>query len=94
MIENYMETIVDDVLEEFFKKNPDIKKELDSQDILDIKMFSLNNLPAYYSNSQKGYAINKTKVMDIQSKINIMKAIVIAADKVVARKKYSNLKEK
>jgi hypothetical protein len=89
-----METIVDDVLEEFFKKNPDIKKELDSQDILDIKMFSLNNLPVYYSNSQKGYAINKTKVMDIQSKINIMKAIVIAADKVVARKKYSNLKEK
>lgn len=94
MLINYMEIIVDDVLEEFFKKNPDIRKGLDAQDILDIKMFSLNNLPAYYSNSQKGYAFNKTKVMDIQSKINIMKTIVIAADKVVARKKYSNLEEK
>lgn len=91
MIINYMEEIVDDAIREFLKKNPEMNKILDRQDILDIKIFSLNNLPTCYSNSQKGYAYSKTQVMDIQSKINVMKAIVIAADKVTARKKYENL---
>lgn len=72
---NCMEKIVDEAIEEFIDKNPKWDDVINRNEWVDIKIYTLNNLPPLYSTSLKGYLFNKSKNFNIQSQINIVKLI-------------------
>ncbi len=80
---NYMEKKVDEVIEEILGKNLDLKEKISEDQLIDVKIFALNNLPPCYSTSQKGYAFSKTKCMDMQSKTNITKYVIQGIDEII-----------
>lgn len=82
-LENYTETLVDEAIKDFLNKNQDITEKLTSSEILEIKAYSLNQLPPHYTTSQKGYAYTKLEEISIQAKVTILKTVVMAVEKII-----------
>lgn len=87
MLVNYMEILVEEAINDLIIKHPSLKTELNKQDIIDIKIFSLNRLSPSYTTREKGYVFTKAKMMDIQSKINIVSIVALGVEEMISRKK-------
>lgn|GEM_PF-2593664 len=87
MLINYMEILVQEAIDDLIIKYPNLKTELNKQDFIDIKIFSLNRLNPSYTTREKGYVYTKAKMMDIQSKINIVSIVALGVEEIISRKK-------
>ncbi|MDN5304651.1 MAG: Late competence development protein ComFB [Fusobacteriaceae bacterium] len=85
-LENYMEVMVDEAVESFLNNNPDVRKNVSERDILDVKAYSLNKLPAHYITTLKGYTFTKLGEINIQTKVSILKVVVEAFEKVLSNR--------
>lgn len=82
-LENYTEILVDEAIKDFFRKNEDIAAVLTSTELIEIKAFALNQLPPHYVTSQMGYAFTKLEEVNIQTKVTVLKTVVMAVDKIL-----------
>lgn len=80
MVKNYMEIIVEDVLEEMLKTS-DLKCKCDEcQD--DIKAIALNNLQPIYIATERGALFSRLNEFSIQFRADVIREILNAIDKV------------
>lgn len=82
-LENYTEILVDEAIKDFLRKNEDIANVLTSEELIEIKAFALNQLQPHYVTSQKGYAFTKLEEVNIQTKVTVLKTVVMAVDKIL-----------
>jgi len=82
-LENYTEILVDEAVKDFLNKNMDIASKLTSEELIQIKAFALNQLQPHYVTSQKGYAYTKLAEVNIQTKVTVLKTVIMAVDKII-----------
>lgn len=83
MITNYMEIVVDDILENVLR---DHKLDCNCETCMDdIKALTLNNLKPMYVASNKGLMYNKLNELNMQFKADIMCQIMNAIKKVESK---------
>lgn len=82
-LENYTEILVDEAIKDFLNKNHDIAEKLTNLEKVEIKAFALNQLPPHYITSQKGYAFTKLEEVNIQTKVTILKTVIMAVEKIL-----------
>ena len=81
-VQNYMELVVDHVLEKLLEKEVPASRFTD-KDLLDIKALALNNLPPQYTVSDKGGIFVKVKEqLVIQFQADVIRALLQAMEKV------------
>lgn len=80
MLKNYMEVIVDDMIEEILER-----EELDcrcERCIEDIKAIALNNLRPMYVATEEGVLYTKLKEMNFQFKADVVREIMNGVEKI------------
>lgn len=80
MLKNYMEVIVDDMIEEILER-----EELDcrcERCIEDIKAIALNNLKPMYVVTEEGVLYTKLKEMNFQFKADVVREIMNGVEKI------------
>lgn len=77
-LKNYMETLVDNMMESVLKNYDDFCKDEICQ--LDIKAIALNNLKPMYYVRRQGETYNKAKMLEAQFKLSIIQEIVRAIE--------------
>ncbi|BDU49580.1 late competence development ComFB family protein [Haliovirga abyssi] len=79
-LKNHMEYLVNEELERYLGTQEGICKCEKCK--LDMKAYALNLLPAYYIVSEKGYVYSKISEMRQQFKVDVIKAVVEAVEKI------------
>ncbi len=80
MLKNYMEVIVDDMIEDILEK-----EELDcrcERCIEDVKAIALNNLRPMYVATEEGVLYTKLKEMNFQFKADVVREIMNGVEKI------------
>lgn len=78
MLKNYMEDVVDNVLNEVIIEYKDIC--VCKECIEDIKAMALNRLPPQYVSSERGLLYTKSKELKRQFKVDITREVVRAIE--------------
>ncbi|MCP4650595.1 MAG: late competence development ComFB family protein [PVC group bacterium] len=87
-IKNYLEFVVDEAVDNFFKSTKDICKC--EQCKLDITALVLNRMPARYIVTAKGRIMTKLKETEIQFQVDVLREIIIAAEIVRKNPRHTN----
>jgi competence protein ComFB len=77
-LKNYMETLVDDLIESVLRNYDDSCQDEICQ--LDVKAIALNNLKPMYYVRREGEAYNRAKMLEAQFKLSIIQEIVRAIE--------------
>lgn len=80
MLKNYMEISTEEVLKDLLKSH-ELKCSCE-RCIEDIKAIALNNLKPMYVVTEKGMLYSKIEDMNIQSKADVISALMMAIEKV------------
>lgn len=80
MMKNYMEIIVDDILQDMLTQR-ELKCDCE-RCIADIKAITLNSLQPMYVVSDKGIVFNMLSEMNIQFRADVIRQITIAIERV------------
>lgn len=95
-----MEILVQETIDSLLVKHETLRKNLSKQDIIDIKIFALNQLVPCYTTCDKGYVFTKAKMMDPQNKINIVSIVALGVEEILEKKQdkydlweFSNLEK-
>ncbi len=75
-LRNYMEDLVDSTIEELYGKDDALCGCAHCR--LDVKAMALNQLPARYAVTDKGYAFNKVHELEAQFKTDVTVAVAKA----------------
>ena len=79
-LKNHMEYLVEKELKRYLDSQQGICKCDRCQ--LDMKAYALNLLPSYYIVSEKGFVYTKIDEMRQQFKVDVLKAVVEAVEKI------------
>lgn len=79
---NYTEKVVDEVIEEYFEECPECKENLDENDLIDIKAYTLNLLEARYYTSTKGEILTTLNDQSVQNKAHVLSVVIQAVEKI------------
>lgn len=77
-VHNYMENVVDNLMEDILSDYEDICKC--NRCISDIKAITLNNLKPHYVATEKGELYSKVNEMSNQFKVDVYKALIDAVE--------------
>ncbi len=86
VLKNFMEHLVNEEIEGYLKDKNDICKC--EKCILDMKAYALNKLPAHYVVTDKGYIYGKIDEMKQQFKVDVLKSVIEAAEKVSKKPRH------